>query len=103
MCRRLHPGTGKCPDCRAAAFHAVDRERGTTTERGYGWTHQQERARWTSAVAAGEVACSRCGARIMPGEAWDLDHDDADRSRYLGPAHTRCNRIAGALRADRHR
>jgi hypothetical protein len=29
---------------------------------------------------------------ILPGQDWDLGHDDYDRSRYTGPEHRRCNR-----------
>jgi hypothetical protein len=39
--------------------------------------------------------CARCGLPILPGDEWDLDHGP-DRSSYLGPAHRRCNRVAGA-------
>ena len=46
-------------------------------------------------MRAGLVNCSRCGEPIQPGEEWDLDHRD-DRRGYLGAAHSRCNRRAGA-------
>ncbi|MDQ3670601.1 MAG: hypothetical protein M3377_10045 [Actinomycetota bacterium] len=29
---------------------------------------------------------------IYPDERFDLDHDDLDRSQYLGASHVRCNR-----------
>jgi hypothetical protein len=94
-CRRLHHGPGaRCPDCRALA----DRARGTTTDRGYGWAHQQTRDQWQPVVDRGDATCSRCHTRIQPGEAWALDHDDEDRTRYLGPAHELCNAIAGGRR-----
>lgn len=65
----------------------------TTTERGYGGEHQRLRR----AVAAqlereGSVACWRCGRLILLGMAWDLGHDDADRSIVRGAEHQRCNR-----------
>lgn len=66
--------------------------RGTTTARGYGYTHQRTRARIAPLVAAGRALCARCGLRISPLEAWDLGHDDDDRTRYTGPEHAACNR-----------
>ena len=32
--------------------------------------------------------------------AWDLGHDDYDRSIYRGPEHARCNRSAAASRGQ---
>jgi hypothetical protein len=85
-----------CHECRQKVkrYTARERERrrkrGTTTQQGYGWKHQQERAAWAKTVEAGLAACARCGLAIDPvSEAWDLDHDDADRSRYLGASHAR--------------
>ncbi len=63
--------------------------------KGYGWPHQQRRAMWTRKVEAGGVVCARCGKPIVPGSPWDLDHTD-DRSEYLGPSHSSCNRAKGA-------
>src|SRR5262249_7292435 len=63
-----------------------------TTARGYGYPHQQLQKRWKPLVQAGLVDCARCGKRILPGEPWDLGHDDYDRTRYSGPEHRRCNR-----------
>jgi hypothetical protein len=91
-CKRLHPGTGRCPSCRRTA----DRARGTTTQRGYGHQHQRTREDWRPDVERGVVDCAApiClepTRRILPGQAWDLDHTE-DRRRYRGPAHERCNR-----------
>jgi hypothetical protein len=63
-----------------------------TTDRGYGYRHQQERKRWAPRVEAGLEFCRRCHLPILAGQAWDLDHSDLDRTRYLGPSHRRCNR-----------
>lgn len=64
----------------------------TTTQRGYGWKHQQLRKKWKPKVATGTVRCWRCGRFIAPNEPWDLGHDDLDRSIYRGPEHRACNR-----------
>ena len=57
----------------------------STTARGYGHRHQQERKRWARLVESGQVACARCGWPIVRGEPWDLEHIDG--SRYAGPEH----------------
>lgn len=67
---------------------------GSTTERGYGWQHQQLRDEWKPKVDAGTVACARCRQRIAPGSPWQLGHTD-DRSGYQGPEHRYCNESAG--------
>lgn len=71
---------------------------GSTSDRGYGWQHQQLRAWWKPKVNAGHVRCARCKRLIKPdpsqfGDGWQLDHDPTDQTRrkYLGPSHTRCN------------
>lgn len=66
----------------------------SSTARGYGWVHQQVRARLAPIVATGTARCARCGEFIGPAERWDLGHDDDDRTRYSGPEHRRCNRGA---------
>jgi hypothetical protein len=65
--------------------------RGRTTQKGYGWKHQQARARVKREVDAGRAFCARCGGFIVPGTSWDLDHSN-DRENYLGPSHSSCNR-----------
>lgn len=69
----------------------------------YGWPHRRLRARAARDVKAGRAVCARCGLMIVPGEAFDLDHDDAHPGRYLGPSHRRCNRRTAAHRAARRR
>jgi hypothetical protein len=58
----------------------------------YGRPHRRVRAKFEALVASGAASCARCGKPIAPGEPWDLDHDDSDRRRYLGPSHRACNR-----------
>jgi hypothetical protein len=65
---------------------------GLTVARGYGARHKQLRREIGRQVAAGGVACARCGREIYPFEPWDLGHHDFDRSVYTGPEHRRCNR-----------
>lgn len=71
----------------------------STTERGYGSSHQQERKHWAPKVDRGEVYCARCGRWIQPGTPWDLGHDDFDRTIYTGPEHSRCNRATAGRRS----
>ena len=33
-------------------------------------------------------------SRSLHDAKWDLDHDDANPRRYLGPSHRRCNRAS---------
>ena len=88
---------GRCTSCAGD----LERNRGTTTERGYGTKHQRIRAWWEPRVASGKVNCARCGERISPLEQWHLDHTD-DRTGYLGPSHVACNTGArgGGVRQD---
>jgi hypothetical protein len=81
---------------------AMKRKRHATTQRGYGHRHQMMRRKYASLVASGRASCSRCGEPIEPGTPWDLDHSDYDRTRYLGPSHSSCNRAApNELRTSR--
>lgn len=70
----------------------------TTSERGYGTAHQKLRAQVKRDVNAGTAYCWRCTRPILPGTAWDLGHDDEDRTRYRGPEHARCNRATSSHR-----
>lgn len=88
---------------------------GTTTEQGYGWDHQRERARWVRYQQGGgddplgehhgELRC-RADVCVMPSrwiskaEAWDLGHESGQRS-WRGPEHVRCNRRQGAINSNR--
>lgn len=78
---------------------------GGTTQRGYGHRHRQLRRKWQTRIDRGGVTCWRCGEPIPPNdpEAWDLGHNDHDRSIYEGPECRACNRRAGAKAANRKR
>lgn len=77
----------------------ADRARGTRQQRGYDAEHQRKRRISAAMVAAGRGQCWRCGLPIAPGEAFDLGHDDHDRTKYRGPEHPYCNRSAGGRSA----
>jgi hypothetical protein len=76
---------------------------GSTTARGYGAEHQALRKQLAPDVAAGKTTCWRCRLPILPGQPWDLGHDDVDRSLYRGPEHRGHNRSAGARKGNRMR
>ena len=94
--RILTNGATRCPEHQATH----ERARGTTTQRGYGGTHQAERARWKAILRTREVPCARCGNPIRPGAPFDLGHTD-DRAAWIGPEHPECNRSAGGASASR--
>jgi hypothetical protein len=103
-----------CDVCRVARRRHRDRvrearrRRTKTSERGYGWRHQQLRRRVEREIAAEwaagrAVPCARgsackLGGWIRPGEPWDLGHNDRDRSRYNGAEHRVCNRATAGRR-----
>ena len=99
-CPRLIPnGDRYCSEHKRARDH----ERGSAAQRGYGSTHQRERAQWWQRMAGGEqVTCPRCGHPILPGQRWDLGHNDS-RDAWTGPEHAHCNRAAGAANSSRMR
>jgi hypothetical protein len=48
----------------------------------------------------GFLICARCHGRIEPGDEWDEGHDDDDRSKWVGPEHSRrCNRRAASIKS----
>jgi hypothetical protein len=85
-CGAWATGRGRCDVHR----RAVDAERGTNQERGYGSDHRALRAAWVPYVQRGLVWCWRCGSVIGPLAAWDLGHDD--ERELIGPEHAGCNR-----------
>lgn len=72
-----------------------------TDRRGYGWQHQQLRAKLKRTVDAGHAVCWRCSRPIIPGTPWHLGHDDHDRRLYRGPEHARCNTATRTHAAQR--
>ncbi len=87
--------SGRCEQCRRRHWQS----RGTTAERGYGSEHERLREAWRPLGEAGDVTCWRCREPINPGDAWDLGHDDLDRSVYRDPEHRAHN---GATRKHAH-
>jgi hypothetical protein len=74
--------------------------RARTAPARYGGQHRKLRRLLGPQVAAGGVACARCGEPILPGEPWDLGHVDGGNG-YAGPEHRACNRAtAGRQHAD---
>lgn len=87
--------TGRCDDCRLARNRSIDAnpQRKLIKRIRYGTAHRKDRAEWHALVNAGIVQCARCGYRIAPGAAFDLDHLDNGLSH---PSHPHCNRAARA-------
>lgn len=79
------------------------RRRARPEARGYDASHRARRQQLVPIVSQGRTACARCGELILPGQAWDLGHDDRDRSRYSGPEHRRCNRQTAKHRKQQQR
>lgn len=81
----------------------VDRARGSRQQRGYDTAYDRARKRWAPKVAACTVHChaptclAPSGRLILPGQAWDLGHDEQRNIR--GPEHAVCNRSAGGRAA----
>lgn len=48
----------------------------------------------------GGVICWRCLEPIVPGQPWDLGHDDFNRAMYKGPEHRHCNRATAGRKRD---
>lgn len=100
-CKRLHPGTGRCPACFARARAEQDARRPNARERGYDAQHDRERGpAKDAAVAAGEL-CPRCGLPMLPGQALDYGHPIArahdPQARASRVEHASCNRRAQHL------
>jgi hypothetical protein len=67
----------------------------------YGGAHQAIRRALAPYVPG--TRCWRCGHPILPGQPWDLGHDDDNPALYRGPEHARCSRQAGARKGNARR
>jgi hypothetical protein len=75
--------------------HCSSHARPGPRARGYDTAHDRMRNTWAKHIAAGLPApCRRCGQPITPADAWDLGHDDHDRTIIPEPEHRHCNRSA---------
>lgn len=103
-CHGRGAATGSSPrGTNPMPFRGTDKA--SSSARGYGISHQRERARWKLIVDAGNAYCAQpvcvMAARwIAPGSQWCLGHT-ADRTAYLGPVHRACNEMDGARRGSR--
>ena len=67
----------------------------------YGGPHQAIRRALAPYVPGSR--CWRCGLPILPGQPWDLGHDDDNPALYRGPEHAKCSRAAGARKGNARR
>lgn len=74
---------------------------GTTTQRGYGSTHQRTRNALLSQWKPGDP-CTRCGLPMWDKSQIDLGHDHVNGG-YAGLEHSNCNRSEGAARGNKSR
>lgn len=103
--RRICPRPG-CPHIAEGRYcpahnREYENKRGNATQRGYDRAHQLARIEWGKRIAQGGIICARCPKPVLPGQPWHLDHDDNDRTKYLGPAHARCNLAAAGRKAHK--
>ena len=97
-CGTLTTGS-RCTACRRAGWRSRQRTRPTTSQAGYGADHQRLRQAIAQQIAEqGSVACWRCTLPITSDMAWDLGHDDHDRSIVRGAEHQRCTRATAGRR-----
>lgn len=91
--RRFVPKTGSHTYCTPEhRERAKSQARAMRSPARYGHKHRKLREKVAVQVAQGGVACARCGGLIESWQPFDLDHDDDDPTRYLGPSHRACNR-----------
>lgn len=87
---------GRCTRC----ARSVRRRRGTTTEQGLGWQHQQRR----SELILGAIGtnCPDCGRVMVSASEMVADHSTQDRSRPADRVHCRpCSDRQGGRLAHR--
>lgn len=79
---------------------AFDKPKTSSSARGYGYAHQQERKR-RAARHQPTDPCARCGRPLGPMGSWlHLDHDE--HGGYLGFSHgMTCNVSAGGSKGAR--
>ena len=100
--KRICPKPG-CPavvNKRYCVEHEREYEakRGSSSQRGYGSQHRNERQRWARRIATlGHIQCATCPTTIHDGDPWDLGHT-TDRRSYIGPQCPPCNRSDGGRR-----
>lgn len=86
---------------RFCAIHtrAYERQRGSSTARGYDAAHRHLRRAWEARLATGEThICAKCGQPVTAADQWDLGHTD-NRQSWTGPEHRHCNRKDGQHKA----
>jgi hypothetical protein len=72
-----------------------------TVARGYGQEHRRK-VKAERPLQVGKP-CARCGWPMLAGQRIQLDHDDNDRTHYLGWSHAACNVRASNKRRARLR
>lgn len=99
------PGCPTLTEKRHCPEHAAqhERARGTRQQRGYDRSYDLARVWWKRKIDRGDEVnchapeCLMPHRRILPGQPFDLGHDDNRNVR--GPEHPRCNRSAGGRAA----
>ena len=67
----------------------------TTSQRGYGYSHQRLRAALIAVYSPTDL-CWRCRRALGPDPSLlHLGHVDGDKTRYAGLEHARCSTSAG--------
>lgn len=98
-CWGLHSGTGpRCTACTRHRQRQRDAQRGTTTQRGLGWDHQQAREK----ILATATVCAICGLPptdddpLTAGHITPRVHGGTNDPGNYQPEHASCNYSKGA-------